>query len=272
MTTAVLASSAADSQAGEAIRAHHAQLSGALQAGAANVLAKAERGLRGDTLQAAAELAAWCERELAPHAAAEEAVLYAAARDREATRLLVAAMTDEHGVLLGLIRSLTTARTAVEAAATARALQTVFLSHLGKENDRLLPILEAASDVDLAGLLEGMHHELAGGAHDASHDAHAEHGHGAAASAPAAHSCNCGHADEDGYPVLDARAIPHAIRHATIFGALATVPSGGGLVLVAPHDPLPLLAQIEQAYPGGFEVDYLERGPESWQLAFVRAN
>jgi uncharacterized protein (DUF2249 family) len=64
--------------------------------------------------------------------------------------------------------------------------------------------------------------------------------------------------------------VPHAIRHATIFGALDAVPPGGGLVLVAPHDPLPLLAQIEQRAPGAFAVDYLERGPEAWRLEFVR--
>ena len=68
----------------------------------------------------------------------------------------------------------------------------------------------------------------------------------------------------------DARAIPHAIRHATIFGALDGVRPGKGLVLVAPHDPLPLLAQLEQREPGAFEVSYLERGPEAWRLALVR--
>ena len=32
-------------------------------------------------------------------------------------------------------------------------------------------------------------------------------------------------------------------------------------MLIAPHDPLPLVAQIEQRTPGLFTVDYLERGP-----------
>ena len=45
----------------------------------------------------------------------------------------------------------------------------------------------------------------------------------------------------------------------------------GGLVLIAPHDPLPLLAQIERRNPGLFTVDYLERGPATWRLQFVRA-
>jgi uncharacterized protein (DUF2249 family) len=42
------------------------------------------------------------------------------------------------------------------------------------------------------------------------------------------------------------------------------------LVLVSPHNPLPLLAQLEQRSPGLFSVDYLERGPERWRIRFVR--
>lgn len=84
------------------------------------------------------------------------------------------------------------------------------------------------------------------------------------------HDCSCGEVDGPGYPELDARAVPHAIRHATIFGALDATHPGGGLVLVAPHDPIPLLAQIEQRWSGAFEVDYLERGPQAWRLSFRR--
>ena len=85
------------------------------------------------------------------------------------------------------------------------------------------------------------------------------------------HSCNCGEVDGPEYPELDARGVPHAIRHATIFGALDAIRPGGGLVLVAPHDPIPLLAQIEQRWPGVFTEDYLERGPDTWRLSFVRS-
>ena len=84
------------------------------------------------------------------------------------------------------------------------------------------------------------------------------------------HACSCGEADAPAHPELDARTIPHAIRHATIFGALDAVRPGRGLVLVAPHDPLPLLAQLEQRQPGVFDVEYLDRGPEAWRLLLVR--
>ncbi len=65
-----------------------------------------------------------------------------------------------------------------------------------------------------------------------------------------AHSgCTCGEAQGHDAPVLDARTIPHALRHAAIFGALDSLPSGGALVLVAPHDPQPLLAQARDRSP-----------------------
>ena len=78
--------------------------------------------------------------------------------------------------------------------------------------------------------------------------------------------CGCGGAEETAEPELDVRQVPHALRHATVFGALDAVPPGTAMVLLAPHDPLPLLAQIEQRSPGAFAVEYLERGPETWRL------
>lgn len=81
--------------------------------------------------------------------------------------------------------------------------------------------------------------------------------------------CGCGEHDE-GAPELDVRAVPHKIRHATVFGALEAIPSGGTLILVAPHDPLPLLRQIEARDPGAIEVSYLDEGPEAWRLRLHR--
>lgn len=83
------------------------------------------------------------------------------------------------------------------------------------------------------------------------------------------HQCSCHDADH-GDPVLDARAIPHAIRHATIFGALDSVAPGNALVLIAPHDPLPLLAQANDRYDGSIAVEYLQRGPDAWHLRLTR--
>ncbi len=82
-------------------------------------------------------------------------------------------------------------------------------------------------------------------------------------------SCGCGCSDE-GVPALDVRSIPHALRHGSVFGALGAVPPGGSMVLVAPHDPLPLLAQIDDREGGRVAVEYLERGPEAWRLLLTR--
>ncbi len=71
-------------------------------------------------------------------------------------------------------------------------------------------------------------------------------------------------------PVLDARLIPHEIRHAAIFGALDSRAPGFGMVLIAPHDPLPLLAQAQQRYPEGVTVEYVQRGPDAWHVRLVR--
>ena len=82
-------------------------------------------------------------------------------------------------------------------------------------------------------------------------------------------SCACGCSDE-GVPELDVRTIPHAIRHATVFGALGAIPAGGSMVLVAHHDPKPLLAQIAEREGGTIEVSYLEEGPDAWRLLLAR--
>ncbi|NUO90726.1 MAG: DUF2249 domain-containing protein [Dermatophilaceae bacterium] len=81
--------------------------------------------------------------------------------------------------------------------------------------------------------------------------------------------CGCGCSDS-GEPELDVRAIPHALRHATVFGALGAVTAGSSMRLVAPHDPKPLLAQIAEREEGAIEVTYLERGPEAWTLRLTR--
>lgn len=71
-------------------------------------------------------------------------------------------------------------------------------------------------------------------------------------------------------PELDARLIPTPIRHGAILGALGQVAPGQAMVLVAPHDPLPLLAQIAEREGDAIGVSYLERGPEAWRVRLDR--
>jgi uncharacterized protein (DUF2249 family)/iron-sulfur cluster repair protein YtfE (RIC family) len=244
-----------------AVEQHHAMLAGSLAT-------LVERLVTAGTVWQPVrdELVGWCRQELVPHAQAEEKTLYPAAGGFERARLLVDAMTAEHGVIVRLVEDLAAAADPIRAAGTATALQTLFETHLTKENDQVLPLLAQSPGVDLAGLLVGMHELLGHGEHQEHH----EHSGAATEDGCGGHQCNCSEVDGPGYPELDARVVPHAIRHATVFGALDTVGPGSGLVLVAPHDPLPLLAQVEQRNPGVFEVGYLERGPEAWRLVFTR--
>ena len=264
MSTVVVATSAADAQAVEAVKDHHAQLAGAL---AVQVEALIDAAAGGDLRAAGAAseaLVGWCHAELIPHALAEEQAMYPKAREDPRARLLVDAMLAEHRDLIDLVEAIGNATGPVRAAANAQALRSLFDSHLVKENEQILPLLAGSSEVSLAEILGGMQ-ELLGG-HDHGESAEADAGGGCGG------ECGCGEQDPVGVlPELDARAVPHAIRHATIFGALDSVGAGSGLVLVAPHDPLPLLMQLEERSPGLFSIDYLERGPEAWRIRFVRA-
>jgi uncharacterized protein (DUF2249 family) len=262
MDNVVIASNEADARAAEAVEEHHAELAGALALKAETLAAAARSGASADAEEVRGDLVRWCREELVPHALAEESTMYPAAKAIPEARLLVEAMLTEHGVIVGLVEDLASASEPVTAAALARALRAVFESHLAKENDQILPLLVGAAGVSVAELLGGMH-ELLGGSSGHAPDAQGEAG--------GHEACGCGTVDPAGYPELDARAVPHAIRHATVFGALDGVRPGRGLVLVAPHDPLPLLAQLEKRSPGVFTVDYLERGPEAWRLSLVRS-
>ncbi len=83
--------------------------------------------------------------------------------------------------------------------------------------------------------------------------------------------CGCG-SQAPSAPELDARQIPPAIRHASIFGALGAVQPGGSMVLVAPHAPIPLLEQLEAAQPGEWTTSISQSGPEEWRVLFTRAS
>lgn len=257
MSHLTLASGPADAVAAERVQQHHAEMTGTLDQLVRDVVAGTGTG---SAATARRRLAGWAREELLPHAAAEETTLYAAATKVRETRLLVEAMLAEHRAIGGLVAELEQAVDDVHAAGAARALSALFAVHLAKEEEQLLPALVGSGEHSVAAMLEGMH-EILGAAGEAQPQG--ESG--------GDHACGCGEAEPAGHPELDARAVPHAIRHATIFGALDAVPPGGGLVLVAPHDPVPLLAQVEQRHPGRFEVSYLERGPQAWRLRFVRA-
>ena len=241
-----IASSAEESAAAERVIGHHRDMLDDIRPLVEAILLTASEGSNPQPTRDA--LTRWCRVELLPHAKAEEDVLYPAAH--AIAPQLIDAMLAEHTQLKSLIDELGSQTHPVRIAAAARALLATLESHIAKENERILPLLAADPAISVSALLESMHGVL---------DPEAEE-----------HTCNCHDEPSPDYPVLDARAVPHAIRHATIFGALDAIQASGGLILIAPHDPLPLLDQIEKRSPGVFSVSYLERGPEAWRMSFVR--
>lgn len=70
-------------------------------------------------------------------------------------------------------------------------------------------------------------------------------------------------------PTLNASEIPHAVRHGAIHGALGTLNVGEAMILIAPHDPLPLLKEVENREER-FDVEYLKKEPEEVHIKFTR--
>lgn len=257
MDDVVIASSQADVRAARAIEQHHARLAADLSAQVEALVSAAADGDLPSAAKSRQQLVSWARQELVPHALAEEQTMYPAAHQHTEARLLVDGMLDEHRRIIGLVDEVETSPETVSAAAAARALLVIFEGHLVKENELLIPFLCGIPDVALTEVLATMDECLA-----VAREEPVQRG---------GHQCSCGEQDGPGLPELDARTIPHAIRHATIFGALDAAGPGGGIILTASHNPLPLLAQLEQRAAGAFTVDYLEEGPEIWRLAVVRS-
>jgi len=140
-----------------AIRAHHERMERELDELVRRIKAGAARG---DAGAAGRALDAWCREDLVPHAAAEERTLYAAAAELPPAALLIEAMVADHRAIEATVAGLAGAADPLELLALGAALQAQFRVHLAKENDQVLPALDAAG-VDLGPLLEGME-ELVG--------------------------------------------------------------------------------------------------------------
>ncbi|MFE7856089.1 DUF2249 domain-containing protein [Streptomyces sp. NPDC057403] len=267
MSALTVASAPEDALALEAAEAHQARTAGEL-AGRVALLTTAAGTDPSAAERVRAGLAAFCDREVLPYAAAKEAVLYPAARTMPDARLLIVSLVAEHRCLAALVDALREAEAPADAVADARALQVLFEEHIAKENGLVLPLLAMAPGVSLAALLTRLHDRLpsAGTPRQPEPETNTEPETPKKAGGCGG-ACGCGGAREEAdVPELDVRAVPHSLRHASVLGALDAVPAGGAMVLLASHDPLPLLARIEDRHPGVFTVEYLERGPETWRL------
>ncbi|MGH3435013.1 MAG: DUF2249 domain-containing protein [Sciscionella sp.] len=183
-------------------------------------------------------LKACCERVL-HHLVATDRVMYAVAAGAADTRLLVRALRAHHRLIAAHVADLGRSRHPEQLAAAANAIVALFAACHEIERAVLWPALAALPGVDLGCLLDDLTTVLRGGEL---------------------------HRPE----VLDVREIPHGSRHPRIFGIYARLPEGASFVLVNNHDPKPLRREFEATYSGQFSWDYLESGPEQWQVRIGR--
>ncbi|AZN35705.1 DUF2249 domain-containing protein [Iodobacter ciconiae] len=81
------------------------------------------------------------------------------------------------------------------------------------------------------------------------------------------HNCSTP-TQSDGVYGFDARGVAKRFRHAAIFGAIESLNEGETMRFVNDHDPLPLLAQIEQRYQGQVKASYIQRDQEAVVIDF----
>ncbi|BBX22965.1 hypothetical protein MTER_23760 [Mycolicibacter terrae] len=264
MTTndVVVATSAADSAAVDDVRSRYAELLGRQAAlGAAVFAAVGTAGPAFDDAHRAVQ--AFVDQVVRPQLRAAVELIYPASADVERSRLLVEGLLGETQLIEQAAARIARDADRVQIAAHVESLRVLLEALLGKVADLLLPALAEASGVslaDLAAQLPAIPSEIA----QSSQPGPAAHGHGHGHG-----GCGCGEEDEE-MPELDVREIPHAIRHATVFGAFDAVPVGGSMLLVAPHDPIPLLHQLAERSGGRLAVGYEQRGPEAWRLRLTR--
>src|SRR5699024_6734078 len=128
----------------------------------------------------------------------------------DAARLTATAIRRE----IGRLTSATRRPDAIGAADAALAL---VRTRLEIEDEVLLPALAAERGIDLAAAAEALPDPLPAAA--PASPSEGPSGPSGAADAGGHAGCTCGEHDSAAPPELDVREVPHAIRHATVFGA-----------------------------------------------------
>lgn len=154
-----MTSTNADRLAAKAVQHHHIELREAL-AERVDALLHAVEHNDGQWEASRVAVLDFVDHELMPHAQAEEKIMYPAAATHTEGRSLVEAMIAEHALIRSLADKVRNSQSPVALAAEANALKVVFESHMAKEDERILPLLEHSEGVSLAELLAGMHELL----------------------------------------------------------------------------------------------------------------
>lgn len=65
---------------------------------------------------------------------------------------------------------------------------------------------------------------------------------------------------------VNATEYPPQLKHKTIFATFNSLEPGEAMLLINDHDPVPLRFQFEAMHSGGFTWEYIEQGPEMFQV------
>lgn len=69
---------------------------------------------------------------------------------------------------------------------------------------------------------------------------------------------------------IDARTIPHEVRHARIISMVSALVPGEQVIVAASHLPQRLLNEIDIEVQGAFTFTVLADGPDLWRVAITR--
>ncbi len=79
----------------------------------------------------------------------------------------------------------------------------------------------------------------------------------------------CDHSTPEAIYPFDARGVAKRFRHAAIFGAIESLQAGETMRFCNDHDPLPLLAQMQQRYGDQVKREYVQREPGAIVIDFT---
>ena len=79
----------------------------------------------------------------------------------------------------------------------------------------------------------------------------------------------CGQPTPEALYPFDARGVAKRFRHAAIFGAFDALMPGETMRFYNDHDPLPLLAQLQERFGDRLEIAYRQREPGAIVIDFI---
>lgn len=69
---------------------------------------------------------------------------------------------------------------------------------------------------------------------------------------------------------VDVRNLAAPQRHPVIMEQFHALKSGESMELINDHDPKPLYYQFSAEFPGTFQWNYVEEGPEKWRVIITK--